>query len=449
MSRGSGTCTTPKSTDPRDCMGYAIAEAGFGTLNNGVFTDLVQHRPDRKQTATYASSVDPWHRETDRVRDQEQPGLDIVFQSGVTRGIPATVPIPMMYSTPENAAAEIRYLEARGYPIARVEMGEEPDGQYVTPEDDAALYAQFADALHAVDSHLQLGGPVFESNSRDVKAWADGRRKRQRHHGRNASWRLSDRAQSSGRSQFLFLRALSVRRLRQPRGRGQSLARTGPCFAHRLGLAQRRSLPAGLPMFITETNYSQNETDAAQEVTGALWYADMMGSLLSTGASGAFFYEYEPIPLSPAYPCKGWGSYGVLEGDRKYSAQAPLSQYFAAQMLTQNWSAPGNDVHTLYPALIAGMGCPAGDGLSAGAARRPSGLCCWSTGTSRMPTPRRVQFNTTTGPAWFSGSVTQTQFGPEQYAWIEEGVRSYPNPDGPPSTTQVSGGPGHGLHAAG
>jgi hypothetical protein len=54
----------------------------------------------------------------------------------------------------------------------------------------------------------------------------------------------------------------------------------------------------------------------------------------------------------------------------------------------------------------------------------------------------KVQFNTTTGTAWFSGGVTQTQFGPEQYAWIAKGAHSYPNPDGPPSTTLVSGGPG-------
>jgi len=49
MSRSSGTCAAPHSSDPRDCMGYAIAEAGFGTLSDGVFTDLVQHRPDRSR----------------------------------------------------------------------------------------------------------------------------------------------------------------------------------------------------------------------------------------------------------------------------------------------------------------------------------------------------------------------------------------------------------------
>lgn len=437
MSQSSGTCTKPGSSDPRDCVGYAIAEAGFGTIDHGVFTDLVQHRPDRKQTVTYASSVDPWHQNADRVKDQEQPGLDIVFQSGITRGIPATVPIPMIYSTPDNAAAEIRYLEARGYPIARVEMGEEPDGQYVTPEDDAALYLQFADALHNVDPGLQLGGPVFEDNRHDVKAWADTK------HG-ETSWTKRFVAYLTAHDHLASLNFFSFEHYPfascSNRADEANLLREPDLVSKIVSIWRHDDLPAGLPIFITETNYSQNETDAAQEVAGALWYADMMGSLLSTGANGAFFYEYEPIPLSPAYPCHGWGSYGVLEGNNKYKAQAPLSQYFAAQMLTQNWSVPGSSVHTLYPALIA-------DGpswVTAYPLARPDGL--WSLLLVNRDFKNvhavKVRFNTAAGAAWFSGSVTQTQFGPEQYAWIEQGAHSHPNPDGPPVTTMISGGAG-------
>ena len=40
------------------------------------------------------------------------------------------IPIAMVYGTPEDAAAEISYIEKRGYPISYVEMGEEPDGHY-------------------------------------------------------------------------------------------------------------------------------------------------------------------------------------------------------------------------------------------------------------------------------------------------------------------------------
>jgi len=436
MTKSSATCD-PGSADPRDCVGYAIAEAGFGTIDQGNFTDVVQHRPDRKQTVTYASSVDPWHSTTDRVRNQEQPGLDIVFKSGVTRGLPTMVPVPMMYSTPDNAAAELRYLEARGYPISRVEMGEEPDGQFVTPEDYAALYMQFAMALHGVDPSLQLGGPVFEDNTRDLKAWALQK------HG-ETSWTKRFVAYLSAHGALSDLNFFSFEHY--PFGtcgnskNEENLLREPDLISRIISVWRADNLPAGLPMFVTETNYSQNETDAAQEVTGALWYAEMMGSALSSGANGAFFYEYEPIPLSPSDPCKGWGTYGVLQGDKNYAAQAPLSQYFAAQMLTQNWSVPGNGNHVLYPAAISGSD----SWVVAYPLARPDGQ--WSLLLVNRDFGNahdvNIQFDTNGGTNWFSGNVTQTQFGPAQYGWVEAGRQSHPDPDGPQVTTTVSGGLG-------
>ena len=438
MTQSSGACTKPEDSDPRDCVGYAIREAGFGTLSRGSFTDLVEHRPDRKQTITYASSVDPWHHEADRVRDQEQPGLDIVFQSGIGRGIPATLPIPMMYSTPENAAAEIRFLEARGYPIARVEMGEEPDGQFATPEDYAALYVQFANALHAVDPALQLGGPVFEDNRHDLKTWGDRKQP-------ETSWTKRFLAYMSVHGRLSDLSFFSFEHYPFPacgsRNEEADLLREPELVSSIVSTWRHDDLPAGLPIFITETNYSQNETDAAQQVTGALWYAEMMGSLLSAGANGAFFYEYEPIPLSPSWPCEGWGTYGALEGNGNYKAQAPLSQFFAAQMLTQSWSVPGSGTHALYPALI-GRGGPSW--VVAYPLDRPDGL--WSlllvNRDSENAHVVTVRFDTSNGPQWFTGNVRQTQFGPTQYRWIEGGKHRHPHPDDPPATTSVSGGEG-------
>ncbi len=98
------------------------------------FTDVIQHLPSRKQTVTWPSSVDPWHAATDLDESKgDQVGFDFFFSSGVTRGLPTMVPIAMLYSTPDEAAAEIAYLYKRHYPISWIEMGEEADGQHMLP----------------------------------------------------------------------------------------------------------------------------------------------------------------------------------------------------------------------------------------------------------------------------------------------------------------------------
>jgi hypothetical protein len=436
MTQSSATCDTHDPTDPRNCVGYAVGEMGLGTLANGVFTDLVIHAPNQKQTVTYASSVDPWHSATNRVHDQEQPGLDTVFASGVTRGLPATVPVPMLYSTPANAAAEIAYLEARGDNIGRVELGEEPDGEYVLPEDDAALYVQFAVALHAVDPKLQLGGPVFQSNLHDVKTWPDANGE--------TSWTRRFLAYLASHGHLADLSFFSFEHYPFAacgnRKTQHDLLREPGLVSNIVKIWRDDGLPAGLPMFITETNYSQNETDAAQEPAGAIWLADLAGSLLSSGANGFFFYEYEPIPLSPAYPCSGWGTYGVLQGNAHYTAQAPLAQFFAAQLLTSSWAQAVDALHTLYPATIAG-----GNGwIGAYPLLRPDGTYAVLLVNRDLTHAHNVQigFTTDSGTEYFAGQIQQSIFGAAQYGWVQEKRHSHPNPDGPIAVSQTTGGAG-------
>ncbi|MGZ3306718.1 MAG: discoidin domain-containing protein, partial [Asticcacaulis sp.] len=127
-----GSDTAPAgSTDIRDRLGFAVREWYIGkTGADGSFTDYVRHAPERtKQTWMLVSSSDPWHRAIDRDDDLEQPGIDLVYNSGITRGLPVMLPVGAIYDTPENAAALIRYVKARGYKVRGIELGEEPDGQ--------------------------------------------------------------------------------------------------------------------------------------------------------------------------------------------------------------------------------------------------------------------------------------------------------------------------------
>jgi hypothetical protein len=111
MTESSNTCVADvgadAKNDPRNCVGYSIRELYLGTsTEDGEFHDVVRHTVDQEQTSTYCSSVDPWHQPSDLgSTKQAQMGFDLFYTSGVTRGLPAMVPVAMLYDTPDNAAA--------------------------------------------------------------------------------------------------------------------------------------------------------------------------------------------------------------------------------------------------------------------------------------------------------------------------------------------------------
>lgn len=164
-----------KSRDIRDGLGYAIREIYFGMLDDkGKFNDKIRHAKNKdKQTIIYTSSTDPWHRASDKDPNVEQPGFDLIMRSGLGNHLPILTPVGLLYDTPENSAAEIRFLRSRGYPVAQVEMGEEPDGQYISPEDYGALYIQWAKVIHQINPQLKLGGPGFQTDIDGWRAWPD------------------------------------------------------------------------------------------------------------------------------------------------------------------------------------------------------------------------------------------------------------------------------------
>ena len=118
MTESSNTCDSHGSQDRRNCVGYAIGELSVGTqAPTGEFYDLARHTADQDQTATVCSSIDPWHEPSDiGPKTREQVGLDLFYTSGYTRGLPAMIPIAMLYGTPEDAAAQIRLSEGARLP---------------------------------------------------------------------------------------------------------------------------------------------------------------------------------------------------------------------------------------------------------------------------------------------------------------------------------------------
>src|ERR1700689_3869008 len=262
MTESSNTCDSHGSSDPRNCAGYAIREIYLGTLDaRGEFHDLVQHVKDQEQTATICSSVDPWHSAGDLdEKAGDQSGLDLFYTSGVTRGLPAMIPIAMVYDTPENAAAEIAYVEKRGYPISYVEMDEEADGQYMLPEDYGALYLQWATALHRVDPKLKLGGPSFQGVNKDIEVWPDANGK--------ISWtaRFVDYLKQHGHMNdlaFFSFEHYPFDPCRTPWG---VLYDETDLVTHIMQVWHEDGVPADMPMFITEGNLSSGASETYKDI---------------------------------------------------------------------------------------------------------------------------------------------------------------------------------------
>jgi hypothetical protein len=420
MTESSNTCDAggardAKSNDPRNCVGYSIRELYLGTTTaDGALHDVLRHTPDQEQTTTYCSSVDPWHQPSDLgSTKQAQVGFDLFFTSGVTRGLAAMIPIAMLYDTPDNAAAEIAYLEKRGYPISYVEMGEEADGQYMLPEDYAALYLQWATAIHRVDSALKLGGPSFQGVNKDIEVWPDANGK--------VSWtaRFVDYLKQHGRMNdlaFFSFEHYPFDPCRTPWG---VLYDEPELVSHIMQVWHEDGVPADMPMFITEGNLSSGASETYQDMFAGIWLADYIGSFLNSGGNGVYFFHYLPLQMEPG--CNGSpGTFGMFTIDANYQIQQPLAQFFVAQLINLEWVQPGSGEHQVFAASSE-----VSDGadhalVTAYAVKRPDGKWAVLAVNRDQQNVHRVRIKFD-GPAdkesSFAGPVEISTFGSAQYQW--------------------------------
>ena len=435
MTESSNTCDTHGASDPRNCVGYAINELYLGTVDRkGEFQDLIRHTPDQDQTTTYCSTIDPWHQPSDldpHMRDQV--GFDLFFNSGYTRGLPAMVPVSVVYAIPEDAAAEISYLEKRKYPISYVEMGEEPDGQYMVPEDYAALYIQFADAIHKVDPKVKLGGPVFTGVNKDIETWPDEQ-------GRT-SWtgRFVDYLRAHNHLSDLAFFPFEHYPFEPCKSNWGKLYEEADLVSHIVDVWHQDGVPKEIPLFITESNLSWVDSEAFVDVFGALWLGDDVGGFLTAGGNAVYYFHYPPMPMGRG--CNGSrGSFGMFRADANYKIQQPISQYFASQLINLEWVQPGYGNHRVFPAR-SDVEDPAGHKLvTAYAVQRPDGQMSLLVINKDQLNAHavRLEFNSDQGDKFFSGPVSFVTFGSEQYHWHPSETGGYADPDGPAARSTIS-----------
>jgi hypothetical protein len=408
------------------------------------FRDVLRHSPDQNQSLTYCSSIDSWHEPSDlyvapdRMESGDQPGFDLFFTSGITRGLPAIVPVAMLYGTPEDSAAQMTYLKKRGYPVSYIEMGEEPDGQYMLPEDYAALYIQWATALHRVDPDFKLGGPVFTGVEEDIKAWPDAE-------GRT-SWlgRFVEYLRSHGRLNDLSFMSFEHYPYDGCETPWANLYQEPHLITHIMQVWRDDGLPAGIPLFDTETNAHGGE--ASVDIFGALWLADSFAGFLTAGGQATFYYH--ALAYSPPHPiCKNsWGTYHMFTVDENYRIRQRTSQFFATQLITQKWVQPINAEHRLF-AASSDLKDEKGNVLvTAYPVLRPDGQ--WSVMVVNRDYNSahdvRIVFHDDSDEAdrEFAGPVEIETFGKAQYQWHPARQNGYADPDGPPITKTTKAGPG-------
>jgi F5/8 type C domain len=437
MTESSNTCDTHGSADRRNCAGYAIRELYIGTASaDGAFQDLARHTPDQGQTNTYCSSVDPWHEPSDlNEKAGDQIGFDLFYTSGVTRGLPAMIPIAMLYGTPEDSAAEIAYIEKRGYPISYVEMGEEADGHYTPPEDYAALYIQWARALHKVDPKLKLGGPIFTGVNKDIETWPDANGK--------TSWtrRFIDYLKAHNRLSDLAFFSYEHYPMEPCKIAWSDLYNEATLVSHMVEIWRQDGVPADVPQFITESNIAWQSEEAFVDIWGALWLADYVGAYLSAGGDAVYFFHYMPLGVHGGCN-ESLGTFGLFSSDANLQVQQPLSQFFASQLINLEWVQPGDGAHKLFPAA-SDIRDAAGHALvTAYAAQRPDGQWALLMVNKDQENSHsvRIAFHDAdkNADSFFSGPASVISFGSEQYQWHPGARDGSADPDGPAARSTVS-----------
>jgi hypothetical protein len=435
MTESSNTCDEHGASDVRNCVGYAIQQVAVGTFDaSGAFVESPKDPAESRTTCV--SSIDPWHSSAD-VYDggpYQHSGFDLFFSSGLTNNLPAMIPVTMLYGTPEDAAAQIAYIEKRGYRIGYVEMGEEPDGKHAMPEDYGALYIQWAAAIHKVDPKLRLGGPVFEGVNEDIRVWPDAQ-------GR-VSWmgRFVDYLKAHGHLSDLAFVSFEHYPFEPCSITWKTLYTEPQLMKHILQVWRDDGVPKDVPLMVTENHLANELTGPMTTIFAALWLADNVGSFFEGG--GTAFYHSPIQPEGIHNTCLGWASWSNFVSDENYDIKGYTSPYFAAHMINLEWVQHRSGVHHMFPSSTDIKDTDGNVLVTSYAVHRPDGnwsLMMVNRDENNSHTVR-VQFEDSRSKqnASFSGPVAFVTFGSEQYVWINDGLNSHPDPDHPPVGTTIA-----------
>ena len=422
--------------DIRDSLGYAIKEMQVGLLDpKGKFHDWMHHSPDHDQTVMHVSSTDPWHTAKDMDPNIEQPGIDRIFTSGISAKQPALFPAALLYDTPDNMLAMIKYFQSKNYPVEELEMGEEPEGQLISPGDYAALYYQWGKKIREVQPAMRMGGPGFASLSftpDDSTTFTESK-------WTSIFLNYLKAHNSVNLFNFFSFEWYPFDDICAPSA--SQLAIAPKMLSIALQNIQNNILPENTPIYVTEYGYSAYEGKSEVEIQGALMYADILGQFMQLGGSKSFLYGYEPAWLQQTNSC-GYGNnmlFGLGDnGKIKYKTAA----FYGTQMITHFWAQPGDSILEIYPSTSDIENKKGQPIVSSYSLRRPDGK--WSVMLINKDSRRDWSVDIDVKDAISKKAIDWNplhliQYSKQQYHWINAGKESYPSVSLPAVTKKING----------
>jgi hypothetical protein len=212
-------------------------------------------------------------------------------------------------------------------------------------------------------------------------------------------------------------------------------------------------VPLGIPWLMTEYGYSVFGGRPEVDIEGALFNADTVGAFLSLGGAKPYLYGYEPNYLQDELKCS-WGNLMMLQLHPRTDQMNRLSTYYAAQLLTKEWTQPVSEQHEMFPVTLKEANNSAKAGVTRSAVtvyavRRPDKQ--WAVlainKDPKRATQLDVEFNLPNAkqPLSFVGQVDVIQFSRQQYAWHDDGPNGHPIRSFPPAQFTREASPSYEL----
>ncbi len=344
------------------------------------------------------------------------------------------MPAGLLYDTPENVLALLKYMKSKNYSVNELEMGEEPEGQLISPIDYAALYCQWGKMIRNAFPEIRMGGPGFATiayTNDDDSTFTE------------AQWTRAflDYLQGHDCASLFNFFSFEWYPFDDVCVPSSSQLLAAPEMLS-IGLKNFKSiLSENIPIYLAEYGYSAYEGRAEVEINGALMYADILGKFLELGGSKNFLYGYEPALLDHLPGCD-FGNNMLFGLGKKGGIQYKTAAFYAMQMITHFWAQPADSILEIYPAKSDIINKKNQEMVSAYAIRTSRGK--WSIMLINKNPRKEITVkleveNTLTGKSNPFQASEFIQYSSQQYKWVNAGISSHPSVALPPVRKKING----------